>query len=131
MSGSSRTYVVLGAQLSIRVSSYTMALNLELLLALLAEQHEAITTADRCRRQISALLAEQRQRTSLEQTTTGAEGEHSAEPPPKRRQQSTQPDDTSDEDLLEALRLYEKKSNEPTSHIPARQRPVENTAKKG
>ena len=108
-----------------------MALNLELLLALLAEQQEAITTADRCRRQIAALLAEQLQRTSLEQTTTGAVGEHSAEPPSKRRQQSTQPDDTSDEDLLEALRLYEKKSNEPTTPIPARRRPLENTAREG
>ena len=104
---------------------------MELMLALLAEQQQAITTADRCRRQMSALLTEQWQRTSLEQTTTAAEGEHSAEPPPKRRQQSIQPDDTSDEDLLEALQLYEKKSKEPTSPIPARQRPRENTAKEG
>ena len=49
-----------------------MALNLELLLALLVEQEEAITTADRCRRQISRLLAEQLQRSSLEQITTQA-----------------------------------------------------------
>ena len=108
-----------------------MADNRELLLALLVEQQEAIATAERCRRQMSALLTEEMQRTSLEQTTTAVEGDHSAEPPPKRRQQSTQPDDTSDENLLEAPQLYEKKSNEPTSPIPARQRPFENTAKEG
>ena len=104
-----------------------MAINMELLLALLAEQQEAITTADRCRRQMSALLTEQWQRTSLEQTTTAAEGEHSAEPPPKRRQQSSQPDDTSDEDLLEALRLHELRASEKPAHSPAMQQPAENT----
>ena len=105
-----------------------MAVNRELLLALLTEQREAIATADRCRRQMSALLTEEKQRTSLEQTTTAVEGDHSAEPPPKRRQQSTQPDDTSDEDLLEAFQLYEE-NHDSTSSTPARQRPREETAK--
>ena len=104
-----------------------MALNLELLLALLVEQEEAITTADRCRRQISRLLAEQLQRRNLEQTTTEAVGEYSAEPPSKRSHHSTQPEDTSDEDLFEALRLHEMRSSEQTAHSPARQQPFENT----
>ena len=104
-----------------------MALNLELLLALLVEQEEAITTADRCRRQISRLLAEQLQRSSLEQITTEASGEHSAGPPKKRKHQSTQPEDTSDEDLLEALRLHEMRGSEQPAHSPARQQPYENT----
>ena len=106
-----------------------MALNLELLLALLVEQEEAIITADRCRRQISRLLAEQLQRNSLEQITTQVSGEHSAGPPKKRKHQSTQPEDTSDEDLLEALRLHEMRSSEQTAHSPARQQPFENTAR--
>ena len=105
-----------------------MAVNRELLLALLAEQQEAIATADRCRRQMSALLTEERQRTSLEQTTTAVEGDHSAEPPPKRRQQSTQPDNTSDEDLLEAFQLYEE-NQDATLSTPARQWPRDETAK--
>ena len=102
-----------------------MALNLELLLALLVEQEEAITTADRCRRQISRLLAEQLQRSSLEQITTQVSGEHSAGPPKKRKHQSTQPEDTSDEDLLEALRLHEMRGSEQPAHSPARQQPYE------
>ena len=106
-----------------------MALNLELLLALLVKQEEAIITADRCRRQISRLLAEQLQRSSLEQITTQASGEHSAGPPKKRKHQSTQPEDTSDEDLLEALRLHEMRSSEQTTHSPARQLPLENTVR--
>ena len=108
-----------------------MALNLELLLVLLVEQEEAITTADRCRRQISRLLAEQLQRRNLEQTTTEAVGEYSAEPPSKRSHQSTQPEDTSDEDLLEVVRVHEKRSSDHTTHCPTRQLPVENTARAG
>ena len=91
------------------------------------KQEEAITTADRCRRQISRLLAEQLQRSSLEQSTTQASGEHSAGPPKKRKHQSTQPEDTSDEDLLEALRLHEMRSSEQPAHSPAMQQPAENT----
>ena len=104
-----------------------MALNLELLLALLVEQEEAIITADRCRRQISRLLAEQLQRNRLEQVATHVSGEHSAGPPKKRKHQSTQPEDTSDEDLLEALRLHEMRDNEQPAHSPVRQQPDENT----
>ena len=104
-----------------------MALNIELLLALLVEQEEALITADRCRSQISRLLGEQQQRNRLEQVTTHVSVEHSAGPPKKRRQQSTQQEDTSDEDLLEALRLHELRASEKPAHSPAMQQPAENT----
>ena len=104
-----------------------MALNIELLLALLVEQEQALITADRCRSQIPRLLAEQQQRNRLEQATTHAPVEHSAGTPKKRRQQSTQEEDTSDEDLLEALRLHELRASEKPAHSPAMQHPAEIT----
>ena len=109
-------------------SSYTMAINAERLIELLTEQHNAINTAESCRRQIAALLTEQLQRERLERGTVGAAGERGAEPPPKRRQPSTQPDDTSDEDLLESLRIYEK-NKEPIPPIHARQQSFANATK--
>ena len=84
-----------------------MATSADRLSELLTEQHNAINTVENCRRQIAALLAEQWHREKLDQRTDSASGEREAGPPPKRRQPSTQPDDTSDEDLLEALRIHE------------------------
>ena len=84
-----------------------MATITDRLIELLTEQHNAINTVENCRRQIAALLAEQWHREKLDRGTVSATGEREAEPPPKRRQPSTQPDDTSDEDLLEALRIHE------------------------
>ena len=84
-----------------------MATITDRLIELLTEQHNAINTVENCRRQIAALLAEQCHREKLDQGNDSASGEREAGPLPKRRQPSTQPDDTSDEDLLEALRIHE------------------------
>ena len=92
-----------------------MSLNIELLLALLMEQEQALVTVDRCRSQISRLLTEQQQRDRSEHATAHAPVEHSVGTPKKRRQQSTQEADSSDEDLLEAARLHELKSSEQLS----------------
>ena len=73
-----------GTQFLSRVSIGTMALNLELLRALLAEQEQAIFTVERCQRQISRLVTDQLQRNSVEQSTTHVSGEHSAGQPKKR-----------------------------------------------
>ena len=102
-----------------------MALNIELLLALLVEQEQALVTADRCRSQISRLLAEQQQRNRLEHATTHAPVEHSVGTLKKRRQQNTQEADSSDEDLLEALRLHELRASEQPAHSPAMHHPAE------
>ena len=105
-----------------------MATITDRLIELLTEQHNAINTVENCRRQIAALLAEQWHREKLDRCTVSATGEREAEPPPKRRQPSTQPDDTSDEDLLESLRIYEK-NKEPIPPIHARQQSFANTTK--
>ena len=96
-----------------------MSLNIELLLALLMEQEQALVTVDRCRSQISRLLTEQQQRNRLEHATAHTPVEHSVGTPKKRRQQSTQEADSSDEDLLEAARLHELKSSEQLTHSTA------------
>ena len=70
------------------------------------EQHTAINKVENCRRQIAAQLAEQCHREKLDQRTNSASGEREAGPPPKRRQPIIQTDDTSDEDRLEAPRVY-------------------------
>ena len=99
-----------------------MATIMDRLNELLTEQHTAINAVESCRRQIAALLMQQWHRQRLEQDTSRATGNGKLGPQPKYSEPNTQSDGPSDEDLLEALRVYE------AQHPPLDSAPTSATA---